>query len=291
MSRYVIVGAGGVGSALAAGLGDAGFEVALVSRRGPVRFTHAGRTRTLAVVDDVALRPTDVLVLAVKSQDVHTALAGWAWRGARTVVTVQNGLEAERAAARYFPDVVGGVTLTAATHVVPGEIRVHNAPRLGQIILGGSPRAESIAADLRAGNWLAQSVPDIARWKAWKLTRAVEFATDLFAGDTTALRAALTEEAETVLSAAGYAFAYPGSEVSYDPSEAAVDPGYGPRSTHQSVLRGVPTEVDFLNGEIVLLARLHGLRAPVNEAVQRVIGRSPAAVHDVSEVLLEGVPA
>jgi 2-dehydropantoate 2-reductase len=28
-------------------------------------------------------------------------------------------------------------------------------------------------------------------------------------------------------------------------------------------------EVDYLSGEIVLVARLHGLAAPVNEAVQR----------------------
>jgi ketopantoate reductase len=287
VSRYVIVGAGGVGCGLAAGLGDAGFEVALVSRRGAPRFTHAGRTRTLDVVSDVALREDDIVVLAVKTQDVYAVLARW--RGPETVVTTQNGLEAERAAARYFPRVVAGVTLTAATHVVPGEIEVHNAPRFGQLIVGGSSRAAEIADDLRAGNWLAQAVPDIARWKAWKLTRAVEFATDLFEGDVTALRAALTHEAEIVLAAVGYGFADPETELTYDPSEAAVPPGYGPRSTHQSVLRGVPTEVDFLNGEIVRLARRHRLAAPVNAAVQRVLAERPG-VHRVDEVL-EAVPA
>jgi 2-dehydropantoate 2-reductase len=284
MSRYVIVGAGGVGCGLAAGLGDAGLEVALVSRHAAPRFTHGGRTRTLSVVEDVDVRRDDVLVFAVKTQDIHAALARWAWRGAETAVTVQNGLEGERAAARFFGDVVGGVTLTAATHVVPGEIRVHNAPRLGQLILGGSPRAAAIASDLRAANWLAQDVEDIARWKAWKLTRAVEFATDLFAGDTEALRAALRHEAETVLAAAGHDFADPLGELTHDPSEAAVDADYGARSTLQSVLRGVPAEVDFLNGEIVLLARLHGVSAPVNEAVQRVLGERPGT-HHVDEVL------
>src|ERR1700742_1170820 len=127
MSRYVIIGAGGVGAALYAGLHDAGFETVLVSRHGAPRFTHRGRTRVLDVVDDVALRDDDVVVLAVKTQDVNAAAARW--RGPETVVTIQNGLEAERAAARYFPRVVGAVTLTAATHVVPGEITVHNAPR------------------------------------------------------------------------------------------------------------------------------------------------------------------
>ena len=163
---------------------------------------------------------------------------------------------------------------TAATHVVPGEITVHNAPRYGQLIV----ESEAIARDLRGANWLTQAVDDISRWKAWKLTRAVEFATDVFEGDTTALSVALRDEAETVLRAAGYEFADPATEIEYDPSEAAVDLSYGPRSTQQSVLRGVPTEVDYLNGEIVLQARLHGLEAPVNASVQRAVHRDDVLV-------------
>ncbi|MGV0815460.1 2-dehydropantoate 2-reductase N-terminal domain-containing protein [Mycolicibacterium boenickei] len=42
-------------------------------------------------------------------------------------------------------------------------------------------------------------------------------------------------------------------------------------STWQSVARGhTQVETDWFNGEIVLQARLHGLRAPVNELIQRV---------------------
>ena len=112
---------------------------------------------------------------------------------------------------------------------------------------------------------------------------AVDFATDLFSGDVARLRLALAEEAQYVLTAAGYTFADPESELTYDPAEAAVDLGYGPRSTRQSFERGVSNEVDYLNGEIVLLARLHGLRAPVNEAVQRALGRGGSP--HVDEVL------
>nr|WP_281386024.1 ketopantoate reductase C-terminal domain-containing protein [Nocardioides luti] len=49
----------------------------------------------------------------------------------------------------------------------------------------------------------------------------------------------------------------------------APDPADTGGSTWQSVTRGGPVEVDYLSGEIVLVARLHGLAAPVNEAVQR----------------------
>ncbi len=48
-------------------------------------------------------------------------------------------------------------------------------------------------------------------------------------------------------------------------------------STWQSVARGGTIESDFLNGEIVLLARLHGGSAPLNEAVLHRVNRAVAA--------------
>ena len=39
-------------------------------------------------------------------------------------------------------------------------------------------------------------------------------------------------------------------------------------STRQSIARGAPTvETDYLNGEVALLGRLHGVATPVNEAL------------------------
>jgi 2-dehydropantoate 2-reductase len=39
-------------------------------------------------------------------------------------------------------------------------------------------------------------------------------------------------------------------------------------STRQSLARGAPTlETDYLNGEIVLLGRLHGVPTPINAAL------------------------
>jgi 2-dehydropantoate 2-reductase len=44
-------------------------------------------------------------------------------------------------------------------------------------------------------------------------------------------------------------------------------------STWQSLARGAPRlETDYLNGEIVLLGRLHGVAPPVNERIQHVLG-------------------
>ena len=52
----------------------------------------------------------------------------------------------------------------------------------------------------------------------------------------------------------------------------------GGGSSWQSLARGTGTiEADLLNGEIVLLGRLHGIATPVNEMLQRVAHELAAA--------------
>lgn len=326
--RYVVIGAGGVGAGLAAGFVRAGIPVVLVSRgdtyeairdRG-LRYRQGGEARTLDVdvvgsPDQVRLRRTDILVLATKSQDAPATLADWAWRPVEgggvaaelPVLLTQNGLDAERVALRYFATVIGGVTLVAARHVVAGEIEILNAPRIGQLIVGAYPSAasaphavataERISADLTRADWLSQSVPHIDRWLAWKVTVNATFALSVLDGteaERTALRDRIVEEVRRVLATAGHTLADPAAETTYDATQAAVGAGRsgtGHRpSTWQSFARGASSEVDYLNGEIVLLARLHGVPAPYNTALQQVLGRSAArhegpGVHTVVEVL------
>jgi 2-dehydropantoate 2-reductase len=55
-------------------------------------------------------------------------------------------------------------------------------------------------------------------------------------------------------------------------------------STFQSLSRGTATEVDYLNGEIVQLGRLHGVPTPVNALLQqtcRNLARDGAAPRTV----------
>ncbi|MGO1834702.1 MAG: ketopantoate reductase family protein, partial [Actinomycetaceae bacterium] len=191
MSRYIIIGAGAVGGALAASLHQAGSDVVLVARgealaaiadRGLV-YTRPGGVDTVPVTavggpGDVALTGDDVLVLAVKAQDAIATLQAWAWQPVafsdRTgtaselpIVTLQNGLETERAALRLFDTVVSGTTFLAGVHLRPGEVLTGAGPRIGQLILGGYPTAapvpERLVDDLRAAEWLVQVVGDVSR--------------------------------------------------------------------------------------------------------------------------------
>jgi 2-dehydropantoate 2-reductase len=155
--------------------------------------------------------------------------------------------------------------------------------------------AAQVAEDLRAANWLSQAVDEVERWLAWKVQVNATFGVSVLDGsaeDLARLKGHIVAEVREILGVACYEFADPATELEYDASEASNQVGGTPHqpSAWQSFARGSGSEVDFLNGEVVLLARLHGLRAPYNEALQRVLGASAAlgeqpGAHRVDEVL------
>ena len=305
MSRYIIIGAGGVGVSIAAELQRAGREVIIVARGAQLEFLRTGKLRyarpdgarylELAAVGDAAevdLTSDDVLVLATKTQDVEAAVADWAWRPVRhpdgtrrpagaslPLLTTQNGLETERFALRRFASVLAGVLWIPATYVQAGEVISAGAPAVGVIWLGAYPGGShpwlaAIADDVRAAGFEVQVVEDILRWKAAKLLGSVTFVLAALypAGERREQAAQLLRtEAREILVAAGYDIADVAAESTNDVSRFTAAPmagrERGGNSTWQSFSRSSPLETDFLNGEIVLAARLLGKTAPANEAV------------------------
>lgn len=324
--RYIVIGAGAVGAALAAGFESTQTPVVLVSRgatyaaireRG-LRVRHNGMSRVLAVPtvdgpESVTLTEDDVLLFAVKTQDAHGVVAQWAAQPVTTAdgtlttagaalvaVTFQNGLEAERVALRHFEHVIAATTLIGARHVVAGEIDIVTAPHIGSLVLGAllprGPRSLSaeavgpIAHELREAGWTVEETDDPAAYKAWKTAQAAAFAVEVLDGtpeELDDLRARVRDEAFEVLAGAGIAVA---ERPTRAPRTAAPTAAPAQLSTWQSFARGAGSEVDHLAGEIALTARLHGLPAPVNTALQRVLAASAAAgerpgARHVSEVL------
>lgn len=313
MSRSVVIGAGATGALLAAQLELAGRETVLIARgealaaireRGVV-VARPSRTETVRVAvaggpEEVDLRPDDVLFLAVKAQDADAALAAWAWRPVGTggvaadlpIVTLQNGLATEEAAARRFSRVIGGTVAIAAQHLTAGEVASPAEPDVGLVWLGAhsggtDPLLQSIAADLRAAAFGVTVAGDIAAVKAWKLLGNLGNALDLFEGteeDLATARRLLREEALAVYAAAGILVA--AIDVADLRLQLGEVPGYrgGRLSTWQSFARGTSSEVDFLNGEIVVLGRRMGIPTPVNALVQRTLGEHAARGHGVELV-------
>jgi 2-dehydropantoate 2-reductase len=306
VSRYVIIGAGALGALLAAQLYQASIPTVLVARGKNLDRIRANGVTVLRpdvtdvlyvpVIGDpeeIELGPNDIIVVATKTQDTESILQDWSWRELANgggvaadlpVVTLHNGLAAEDLALRRFPAVYGVSMWIAAGFLKPGEVISPASPVVGIAWIGPlgtatKEGAQTIAADFTSAGYLARSVHDIRGVKAHKLLGNLSNALDLFEGsdaDLTVAKQLIVGEANAVYAAANI---HP-----IDPSEGS-DVGFGrlqigqvagaptlKRSTWQSFVRGTSSEVDFLNGEIVLLGRQHGVPTPVNERVQRVLG-------------------
>ncbi|MEU0148014.1 2-dehydropantoate 2-reductase N-terminal domain-containing protein [Streptomyces sp. NPDC006288] len=304
--RYIIVGAGAVGGAIGGRLAEVGHEVVLVARGAQytalrddgLRLTTPEGTRThrLPVVDGPAalrLGDGDVLVLAVKTQDAAEALDTWSavpvegggTAGERLpLICAQNGVEGERLALRRFHRVYGCCVYLPATFVEPGRVLAAGAPLTGILHLGRYPSGaddtvRAVAADWAKAKLEAPVVPDVMRWKYAKLlsnlANAIEAATGVIDGpEGRALFDRASEEGRAVLAAAGIEAAGAAEQAAARGDRIRFDPFDGsPRgggSSWQSLTRGTGTiEADYLNGEIALLGRLHGVPTPVNDVLRR----------------------
>ncbi|MGW0843707.1 ketopantoate reductase family protein [Streptomyces sp. NPDC002787] len=306
--RYIVIGAGAVGGAIGGRLAQAGHEVVLVARgahytalrdHGLRLITPDGpRTHHLPTIDGPAalgdLRPDDVLLLAVKTQDTEAALTTWGptpVTGGGTaaerlpVICAQNGVESQRLALRRFHRVYGVCVWLPSTFIEPGVVSAAGTPLTGMLHLGRYPHgtdetAHRIAADLEDSRFEAPVVPDVQRWQYAKLLANLGNALEAVSGPVTddaakALYARVREEGERVLDAAGIAYASAeeqrrtrGDKITLVPLEGAPRGG---GSSWQSLTRGTGTiEADHLNGEIALLGRLHGVPTPLNDLLQRL---------------------
>jgi 2-dehydropantoate 2-reductase len=294
--RFVIFGAGAIGGAVGGRLHQAGHEVALIARGA---HFEAIRTRGLTVEDpggsvtleiEVADSPgalawtgEEVVMLATKSQDTASALV--ALRSAAPmgtpIVCLQNGVENERVALRLFSEVYGAVVMAPTAHLEPGVVQAYGTTMTGVIDVGRYPsgvdeRCESVAQALGESNFSSKARPDIMRFKYTKLINNLLNAVDAICepgpGCENVTRLA-QEEGRDVLRAAGIEFAAEEvNDVIGRWRRLDVRPIAGREragsSTRQSLARGAGTvETDYLNGEIVLLGRLHGIPTPVNGAL------------------------
>jgi 2-dehydropantoate 2-reductase len=294
--RFVILGAGAIGGVVGARLHQAGHDVALIARGDHYRairergltFERPGESVTLAIA--VADSPAgldwegeEVVLIATKSQDTAGALSDLraAAPAGTPVVCVQNGVENERTALRLFGGVYGAVVMAPTAHLEPGVVHAYGTRGVGVIDVGRYPdgvdgRAEEIADALNRSGISSVARSDIMRFKHAKLLANVGNAVDAICCPDPAADEVIglaREEGRTALSAAGIEFV--AEEVNdvearwrrLDVQPIADRPRAG-SSTRQSLARGTPTlETDYLNGEISLIGRLHGVRTPINDAL------------------------
>ena len=190
---------------------------------------------------------------------------------------MQNGVANERMALRRFPNVHGVTVMMPASFSAPGEVAAFATPRHGVFDIGRFPRGSdaadhALAAVLEAAGIAAFVSDEVMASKYGKLLLNLANIVEAALGREVAkgrFNALLRSEGAAVLGAAGIAWrdvgaADPRRDALLRTGEVAGVARTG-GSTTQSLARGTGSvETDWLNGEIVLLGRLHGVPTPAN---------------------------
>jgi 2-dehydropantoate 2-reductase len=297
--RFVVYGAGAIGGVVGARLAQAGHEVVLIAR-GDHHDAIRDDGLRLVVPDGeplmlsipVVSHPTgldfsddDVVLLGMKSQHTGKALSALSATAPPSiaVVCLQNGVANEPAALRLFDHVYGVCVVLPALHLEPGVVESYATPLTGILDVGRFPHgvgdhAEKIAAAFASATFESEPRDDIMRWKYGKLLNNLGNAVEALCGPDPEARVVHRRawaEGAAVLAVAGIDVVSPeedaarrGEGFQWGGDAARSRPG---GSSWQSLARGnASIEADYLNGEIVLLGRLHGVDTPVNLVLQRL---------------------
>lgn len=249
-----------------------------------------------------ALGEAGVVALCVKSFDTEAAAAEIA-RHARpgaTVISFQNGVrnvETLRAALPGFEIVGGMVPYNVAAM---GGGRWHKGV-VGELIAGRTAVTERIAAAVEGRTGALRLADDMAAISWGKLLINLNNAVNALSGrtlieqlsqrDYRRVFAASIREAVDVLEAAGIvpaklgplppsllpqALSAPDLVFNNSFLKAQRIDANARSSMADDLAAGRRTEIDYLNGEVVRLARSLGLAAPVNEAILELVRRAEA---------------
>lgn len=295
--RFIIYGAGGIGCVVGGHLVRAGYDVLLVGRPGHVKAikehglhlitptgTHILQIPVVTGPDQIDYKADDVIFLCMKGQNTEEAL-----RELRAVTEdvpifcFQNGVRNEEIAAQYFSKVYGVMVRVSAVYLTDGEVIAHRDPP-GWFVMSCYPQGtdklvEDVATKLRAAGFLVKTTQDAMPYKWGKLmlnlANAIGAITSAEPDDTNSIIRAAQQEFRSILTQAGIRWVS-GEEQAQEWPET-VAPLHGSlnserhSSTWQSLARNQGTvETEFLNGEVVRLAKQIGGQAPINETLLRI---------------------
>lgn len=294
-------------------LKQAGHEVNLVCRKAAAEAISrqglriSGVRGNLNVTVDVSERMQGVPELAIaatKTQDVASAIReNIDFLKGVPFLTTQNGVRADAIAAGLLDreKIISSIVMFGATSLKPGEV-VHNFEGVWLI---GSPFGETDRFIAQLGSILdvvspTMISPDLSGMKYLKVFVNASNCLPALLGTTiqeafkdrriSAISIAVWREGMEIVRAAGIELAslpdFPLERItrllSLPLAEAAgifsgimtglsAEPLYG--SVLQSIKRGKPSEIDYINGEFVNLAREHGLKSPLNEKLVAMVHR------------------
>lgn len=291
-----VLGAGALGCAIGGVLAEAGCGVTLVSRNAAhvaairqhgLRLVGEGQERRVAVnaaTDCAALPPMDLVIVLVKSFHTRQAIeSARAIVGPGTVVlSLQNGLGHEDVLAEAVgrERVMAGKTYVGGVLLAPGRVLAGIAGKetvIGELDGTLSARAMAIRDEFRRAGLRITLSENIVGTMWDKLfvnvsTGALSGITRLTYGElyklpeVEACALAAVGEAMAVARASGVAIA------TREPRDAWLKAAEGlpadfKTSMLQSLEKGSPTEIEFINGAVVRAGLRCGVPTPVNQAL------------------------
>lgn len=297
--RFIIYGVGAIGGTFAAALAKSGHEVVGLARgamldaieRDGLNFRTPGGDSRIGFAcygapSSIDFRADDIIVLAMKSQDTAAALLALREAGVTTqaIVCAQNGVANERLALRFFPNVYAMTVMVPGEYTKPGEVICYGEPRHGLLDIGRFPAGsdavvDAIAQAFDAANFAVTTMDDVMRSKYGKLLENIGNVLEAALGPdgrNDEVAALVRAEAEAAYRAAGITDWLvidrgEGRQAGLSRAGAVAGAQREGGSSTQSLRRGAGSiETDYLNGEIVLLGRLHGVPTPLNQALVEI---------------------
>jgi 2-dehydropantoate 2-reductase len=292
--RYIIYGAGGIGSIMGGHLFRTGHEAVLIGRPGHVNAvnanglklvtptgTHTVKLPAVTGPEQLDFRPEDVVCLCMKGQDTEAAVR--ALKGCVEDVPVccfQNGVRNEEIVLEQFPRVYGAMVRVGAVYLDDGEVLCRRDPP-GWYIIGrypaqADPFAEEMARGIREAGYFVRTAGDVMPYKWGKLMTNLGNAIGAISNgswaETDFIYRPVAAEAEAVVKKAGIRVISQQEVADGWPDITAPLKGQlrteAQSSTWQSLARRQGhVETDFLNGEIVRVAKRVGMAAPLNEKI------------------------
>ncbi len=305
--KIAIIGAGAIGSVVAAYLAKAGEDVALVGRKDQVDAINRYGLSIKGVRGDETIKlkaltkldqSYDLVIFAVKTQDIEDAYqTNCEYLEQGLVMTSQNGVQADNLLSCHYEKdkIISSIVMFGATYIRPGEITFNFDANwiIGKPYTPLDPTVHKVADVLKKA-FKIQAVNDIMGMKWLKLfinfNNCIPALTgksmqETFADmDLCRLAVMLLKEGVHVVETANIELVslpdFPKERtlglaaMPVDQGAAVInkvltnlskEPLYG--SILQSIMRGKPSEIDFINGEVVQLASHFRMGSPLNSRV------------------------
>lgn len=309
--KIAIVGAGAIGGLAAGYLKLKGEDVFLAGHPDSVNAIKenglqiSGMRGDFNIKIDAAQRLTskpDLIILATKTQDIEIAAKdNLKFIKDTIVLTTQNGIQADNILSKYIPkeNIISSIVMFGATNLEPGKI-VHNFE--GKWIIGriNSPNDEKVE---KAGSILNEAFSTVIteNIKGMKYLKIFVNANNCIPAilgvsmqeafsdlDLSRMSIAIWKEGLQIISQAKIELqslpdfplerltklaGLPVEEAAKIFSGVMVNlskqPLYG--SILQSIKRSKASEIDYINGEFVNIARKNNLAAPLNEKLTEMV--------------------